>query len=49
MYRGQAQAGFANLVVNQDNRTRAVIMVDHAVGGVATISGGLKNWDLVDQ
>lgn len=44
---GEVRAGFANLVVNQDNPTRAVIMVDHAVGGIATISGGLKNWDLV--
>lgn len=45
---GEARAGFANLVVVQDMPTRVVIMVDHsAVGGVATVSGGLVNWDVV--
>lgn len=45
---GEARAGFAIMMVMQDNPTRAVIILEHFKdGGVPTISGGLKNWDLV--
>lgn len=44
---GEARAGFANLVVVQDNPTHLVITIDHAVGGVVTVTPNLQNWNLV--
>ena len=46
---GEARAGFVNatLDVVQDTPTRAVITINHAAGGVMSVTVGLTNWDLV--